>query len=327
MSVAVVIVNYRTAALTVNCLASIAADGWLPGRGRVIVVDNASGDDSVAVIGQAIAANGWSQWVELIPAERNGGFAYGNNLGIQVCLQAEEPPGHILLLNPDTVVCKGALHELVSFLETNPQVGVAGGSTLDAAGVVQCSAHRFHSPLSELDRGARFGILAKLLSRYVVSPPQPTTPGPCDWVSGAFIMIRREVLETVGLLDEGYFLYFEEVDYCWRVKKAGWQVWSVPTAAVTHLEGQSTGANRRATRRAGYWYASRRRCLCGAYGWVGLAAADLLWCVGKAMFALRRPIQRKVDEDPAWHTWDILSSDCIAVLGRVWSRVCGREPA
>ena len=220
----VVIVNYRTADLVIDCLRSLAPQVGDLGGGRIVVVDNASGDGSAERVAAAIVENGWQSWAEVLPLPRNGGFAYGNNAGIRLALAATPTADHVLLLNPDTVVRPGALCALADFMQANPLAGVAGSLIENPEGGVDCSAHRMPSPLGELEGAARFGVLSRVLRRYMVSPPVRVEAHPCDWVSGAAMIVRRQVLEQIGEMDEGYFLYFEEVDFCRRALAAGWQV-------------------------------------------------------------------------------------------------------
>ena len=305
---AIIIVNYRTGALTVDCLRSIVADGWMPGRGRVMVVDNASGDGSVEVIGQAIAVNGWSQWVDLIPAERNGGFAYGNNVGIraalEVALSPSPSPDYVLLLNPDTVVRPTAIETLVRFMEQHPEVGICGGRLLDAQGQAQCSGFRFPSILGELENGCRWGLLTRFLRSHVVCRPLCDMAMAVDWVSGAALMIRREVIEQIGLLDEGYFMYYEEVDYCRRAKVADWEVWHVPQAEIVHLEGAASGVKEPRKPRPRYWYESRRRYFENIHGRWYAVMAEAAFLIGYFTWRIRRPLQGKVALDPVRRTRD-----------------------
>ena len=217
-TVLVVIVNYRTAGLTIDCLRSLESEvsATATCSVRVVVTDNDSGDDSVAHLQATAAEHGWHTWVTIEPLERNGGFAFGNNAAIRPALRSSRPLDYIWLLNPDTVVRPGALKTLVTFLNDHPEVGIAGSRLVDAEGTPEWSAFRFHSVWSELENGAQLGLLSKLLSRWVLSPPAPLEASPCDWASGACLLIRREVFEAVGLLDENYFMYFEEVDFCRR---------------------------------------------------------------------------------------------------------------
>ena len=131
------------------------------------------------------------------------------------------------------------------------------------------------------------------------------------------MMLRREVIEQIGLMDENFFLYFEEVDYCRRARTAGWSVWYLPESRVVHLEGASTGIQVGAKRRAGYWYASRRRFFIKHQGIAGLLAADALWALGRLSYLLRRLFRLGrfgVDNDPKWFMFDLLAGDLRALL-------------
>ena len=129
----------------------------------------------------------------------------------------------------------------------------------DPDGTPQRSAFRFPTVLGELENGVRLGVISRLLSRYIVAPPVVDDPCRTDWLSGACMLVRREVFEAVGLLDEGYFLYFEEVDFCRRAARADWPCWYVPSARVVHRVGSEHRLERRRLRRPRYWFDSRRR--------------------------------------------------------------------
>ena len=300
-SVLVVIVNYRTPQLTIDCLQSLVGEmAHLPHL-QVAVVDNDSGDDSAEAIPAAIAQAHWQDWASFQALERNGGFAYGNNAVIKAALQSPQPPDYVLLLNPDTLVRPGALRTLVEFLEQHPEVGIAGSRLEDRDGTAQHSAFRFHTFWSELDQGLALGLVTTLLSRWVVAPPIVATAGPTDWVSGAGLMVRRAVFEAVGLLDEGYFMYFEEVDFCRRAQQAGWPCWYVPQSRIVHLVGQSSGVqdpHRPVKRLPQYWFESRQRFFLKHYGWVYTALTDAVWLLGFSLWRIRRVLQRKPDLDP-----------------------------
>jgi len=320
----IVIVNYRTAELTINSLRSLSEQVADLGGGRVVVVDSDSGDGSVEKLTAAIEREGWSGWADVMPLDRNGGFAYGNNVGIRAALTSADHVDYVMLLNPDTIVREGALKALVEFMGGHPHAGIAGSLLENAEGGVECSAHRTHSPLSELDAGARLGMLSRLLRRYVVSECPAVEAHRCDWVSGASLIVRREVIEQVGLMDDGYFLYFEEVDFCRRAQQTGWECWYVPDSRVMHLEGASTGIRATAKRRAKYWYDSRRRFFVKHYGITGLVAADVLWAIGRLSFLLRRGLRfgarSQVNNDPKWFMFDLLWGDLRAILtGRAWT--------
>ena len=316
----IVTVNYRTSALVLDCLRSLASQIRLLGNGKVVVMDNASGDGSVQRLTNAIQLEGWESWVEVVALERNGGFAFGNNAGIQMALAAKA--NFIILLNPDTLVRPKAIEQLIEFMQSHPRVGIAGSLLETPDGGVDCSAHTIHSPLSELEGAARLGIISLLLSRHNVSPPLRHETHPCDWVSGACMIVRRSVIEDIGLMDDRFFLYFEEVDYCWRAKQAGWEVWYVPQARVLHLEGASTGIRAVAKRRASYWYDSRRRFFIKHYGIAGLLLADTLWATGRVSLLLRNKLGlggKGIEADPKRFMADLLLGDLRALFnGQTW---------
>jgi N-acetylglucosaminyl-diphospho-decaprenol L-rhamnosyltransferase len=331
----VIIVNYRTPALAVDCLSSLASEiAILPGS-KVIVVDNDSGDGSVASISSAVAEQGWGKWVEIVPMARNGGFAYGNNAGLRAALSAPNSPDYVLLLNPDTLVMPKSLATFLAFMDSHPRCGIAGCLIEDGEGGIGCSSHNFPSPISEFEQGLRCGPVARWLEKYVVSPPQPSVTHRCGWVSGACMMLRREVLEQVGLMDDGYFLYFEEVDYCRLTTMHGWEVWFTPEVRVVHLEGASTGIDDRRKRRASYWYESRRRFFTRHYGVAGLLLADLLWVTGRLGYVVLRVLTlgaKSQSCEPVGYARDLLLGDlrafikgCLRSIPRVRRRALPME--
>jgi hypothetical protein len=310
----VIIVNYRTPDLTINCLRSLTTEiKSVPGM-KVTVIDNASGDDSVAKIQNAINSHNWQSWVEFIASEYNGGFSFGNNLAIRPVLQSANPPAYFLLLNPDTEVRPGAIKALVDFMEEHPQVGIAGSSFEQADGKPWSFAFRFPSILSELDSGLRLGIVSKLLANWLVTRKISNEECQVDWLPGASMMIRRQVFESVGLMDEGYFLYYEETDYCLQAKRAGWSCWYVPQSRVMHIGGQSTGVDVADTppkRLPKYCFDSRRRYFVKNYGLLYAAIADLLWIFGFSLWKIRQIIQRKPNLDPPYYFWDFIQNSVL----------------
>lgn len=318
----IVIVNYRTAELAIDCLRSLSTQVADLAGGRVVVVDNASGDSSVEKMRAAIDREGWSSWAEILPLDRNGGFSFGNNAGIQRALAVNEQAGYLMLLNPDTVVRPGAIKELVRFMESHPQAGIAGSQLENPDGDLDSSAHTFPSPLSELATSARLGVLDRLLHRYVVTSTPRSEAHLCDWVSGASMLIRRQVISDIGWMDEDFFLYFEEVDFCRRARTAGWECWYVPESRVVHLEGASTGIRAASKRRGKYWFDSRRRFFVKHYGVAGLVIGDVLRAIGRLSYLLRKVLRlcaNNASSDPKWFMFDLLWGDMTAVLsGRVW---------
>ncbi|MEM7682854.1 MAG: glycosyltransferase family 2 protein [Planctomycetota bacterium] len=301
-SVAVVIVNYRTADLTVDCLASLEPEARaFAGRLSVVVTDNDSGDGSAEHIASAVDKHGWSDWCTVMPLPKNGGFAYGNNRGIEAVLAQDPAPDFVLLLNPDTVVRPAAVSELVRYLQDNPAYGLAGSRLEDPDATPQRSAFRFIGVLSELEAGLRIGLASRLLSKWIVAPPVRDDAHPVDWVAGASLLVRRAVFGSVGLLDEGYFMYFEEVDFCLRARRAGYACGYAPQSRVVHLVGQASGVTdtkKPPKRRPAYWFESRRRYLLKCFGPVRAALADALHIGAFATWRLRVRLGLSHDPDP-----------------------------
>ncbi|MEO6709882.1 MAG: glycosyltransferase family 2 protein [Planctomycetota bacterium] len=307
----VVIVNYRTPELTIDCLCSLEPEVRARGSTSVVVVDNGSGDGSAESIAGAIASGGWGSWASLMALDHNGGFSYGNNAAIRPALAAaeDESPEYVLLLNSDTRVYEGALAALVEFMDERPGVGIAGSRLENADGSDQNSRFRFHSVWSELDSGLRVGLVTRLLREHVVTHDRTEGPQPADWVAGASMIVRTRVFRDIGLLDEDYFLYYEEVDFCLNARRAGWSCWYVPNSSVVHLVGQSTGVttmDEPARRRPRYWFESRRRYFAKNHGRAYALCADIAWASGFALWRVRRVLQGKPDLDPPHMLWDFV---------------------
>jgi GT2 family glycosyltransferase len=318
----IVIVNYKTAQLTLSCLRSLDTEARsLPGV-RVVVVENASGEEEV--LARGIGEQGYSPWVDLVVAPRNGGFCYGNNLAIRPALKSEQPPQYVLLLNSDTEIFPGAVRSLLEFADAHPRAGIFGSSFTNPDGSPWPYAFRFITAWSELERGVQLGLLSRLLKNHAVPRTMGQEPAPVDWVAGASMLIRRQVFEAIGLMDEGYFLYFEEVDFCLRARRAGWPCWYVPQSRVMHIAGQSTGVSvrdRRPGRLPAYYFESRHRYFLKNFGPVHTLAADLAFGLGYASYRLRRWLQRKPDQDPQHLLADFWRHSTLLN----WSRLSRRE--
>ncbi len=199
---------------------------------EVLVVDNASSDGTSEYV-----RSNFPQ-VQLISNRSNRGFAAGNN---QALLAASGR--YLLLLNPDTVVHPGAFKALLEYMDAHPEAGIAGPKLLNADGSLQYSCRRFPNPVAAAFRNTPLGKLApdfQPVREYLMQDFSHDEPRAVDWVSGAALLLRRELLCSVGLLSEDYFMYLEDVDYCLRAHKAGWEVHYVPQAVITHLIGGSS---------------------------------------------------------------------------------------
>ncbi|MBR8828129.1 MAG: glycosyltransferase family 2 protein [Gomphosphaeria aponina SAG 52.96 = DSM 107014] len=290
MRLAIIIINYRTPNLVIDCLASLQNEVER-GQELVIVVDNASGDNSVEKIEEAITANKWNQWVQVFSSAVNGGFSAGNNMGIKA-VTADA----YLLLNSDTIVRAGALKCLLEAMETHPEAGLISPRLEWLDGKPQISCFRYHSLLSEMIDAAATSLVTKLLKSYDVPIPVSDTPIEPEWTSFACVLIRREVIEQIGLMDEGYFMYYDDVSYCRKARNAGWKILHWPKARVVHLRGGSGTLKADVaslSRPPAYLYASRSRYFARFYGTVGLWVANLFWLAGRSISLARELIGNK----------------------------------
>jgi len=298
-TVGVSIVNYKTASLTIACLRSLDKERELSDF-KVIVVDNDSQDNSFELLSETIIAEGWQDWVNVRQADSNGGFAYGNNIAIREFINETTQPEFILLLNPDTIVHSGAINNLASFMLEHDNAGIAGSRIESTSGQPLHSAFKFHSWITELNRGFCLGLFTKLLRPWLSSDLISEQTEKTDWVSGASMMIRSSVLQQIGGLDESYFMYYEETDFCINAMRSGWECWYVPNSRVVHYVGKSSGINNTGMtkRMPTYWFDSRRRYFLKNHGIIHAILADFFWLTGLSSWKLRNLIQRKPDHYP-----------------------------
>jgi GT2 family glycosyltransferase len=297
MKVASVTVNWKTPKLACRAVEA-ALEDLRPLGGKAIVVDNASGDDSMAILREAAQERGWGEDVVLLESPRNGGFGAGNNLALRHAMAWSDRPQYFYLLNPDAKPDPGCIQTLVEFMDAHPQVGMAGSRVRHEDGSLRLSAFRFPSVLSELESGLKLGLASKLLERWRVWAPPPKKTGPVDWVSGASVLIRTQALDEVGLFDEEFFLYYEETDLAYRALFAGWPTYYVVEAEAEHIGQVSTQFKNHDRPRPGYWFDSRKYYLRKNHGPITLWAANTAFAGATALYQLRRRLQGKPDEDP-----------------------------
>jgi N-acetylglucosaminyl-diphospho-decaprenol L-rhamnosyltransferase len=285
--VAVVIVNYRTPELTMRCLAALRGERELLPKLRAVVVDGGSGDDSAADLAKGVMGPDYLEWVAFLPLPINGGFGWANNQAILTLAREAPTPEFIHLLNPDTEVERGAVGALVEALQTDPRCGAAGSQLLTPDGRAAASAFPFPSAGNEFVNAS----LSERLGALLGVGPRAMDPGEnceVDWVTGASVMLRSAALRESGLFDDGFFLYFEEVELMHRIKAAGWTVRHVSESRVVHAEGASTGIDATAARpHPDYWYQSRRRYFGLTGGRAGVIGANTAWLAGSAVAALK----------------------------------------
>ena len=306
MRLLIVMVNYHGYDLTVDCLRSLREElDTLPDV-HVGLCDNGSGEEEVQALVTAIEDLGLHRRVTLTPIYPNRGFTGGNNEVIRAALAEEDPPEAVLLLNNDTLVPTGAIQTLVEFLEQRHDVAVCGSRLEYPNGESQRAARRTLTLFSEFESYARVGVVSKLLSRWLVAPPERDEPHICGWVPGAALLVRREVFAQVGLLDEDLYTYFDDVDFCLRARRAGWPTWYVPASRIVHLVGQTTGITAtgitatadRPSRRPSYWFWARRHYFLKNFGPLHATLADAAAIMGLCVWKLRCAVGKKHNTDP-----------------------------
>ncbi len=223
--VSVIIVTYNSSRVIGECLSSLAFDAQA-GTIDVIVVDNASADGTPDLVRREFP------WVRLIAGNENLGYSKGVNIGIR-----EARARYLFILNPDTVVKRGAMARLVDFMDENPAVGIAGPKLVFQDGSVQLSCRRFYTLAVLLLRRTPLGKLfknPKAVRDHLMLDFDHASTREVDWLLGAAMFVRREAVDSVGMMDERFFLYFEDVDWCYRMKQRGLSVYYVADAVVVH---------------------------------------------------------------------------------------------
>jgi GT2 family glycosyltransferase len=224
LPLSVIVVTHNHAAYLKRCLDSLLPEVQQV-TGEVFVIDNRSDDDSAAI------ARAYPT-VQLHVNTVRRGFSANNNCGMALAQGR-----YLLILNPDTEVLSGALKSLIDFMDHHPQVGLCGAQLLFPDGTVQPSPRRFPTLGSVIARRTPLRLFlrySRLNQHHLMQDMDHSQIQPVDWLLGACLLIRREVLETVGPLDEGYFLYVEDIDWARRMHQAGWQIYYVPTAQIIH---------------------------------------------------------------------------------------------
>lgn len=301
-----VTVNYKTPEMTLRAVETLLGELGAYPDARVAIVDNDSGDGSLEILERGVAEADWGDRVEVLASPWNGGFAWGNNFAIGPALERPDPPDYVYLLNSDAFPDPGSVDRLVTFLDQNPDYGIAGSYIHGVEGDTHRTAFRFHSIASEFEMTLGVGFVSKLLAHKIVSPELPTETAPVDWLAGASMLVRREVFDAIGLLDHGYFLYYEETDFCLRAARAGWPTAYVPESSVTHIGSVSTGFQDLSRRTPPYWYASRRRYFLKNHGRATLWIANSVYILGGLIRRIRFALSGRESHEPRYHMRDFL---------------------
>jgi N-acetylglucosaminyl-diphospho-decaprenol L-rhamnosyltransferase len=226
----IIIVNWNTSAVLAECLRSIAVFHKHENI-EIFVIDNASTDDSVAMLAHDFPS------VSVIQSTENIGFASANNLGIHASTGE-----FVLLLNPDTLFIDESLNRMITFLQDHPSVGIVAPHTLNADRSTQSSKRRFPTLTSAVFESTWLQPYApqSLMNNYFANDIAEHATAEIDWAQGSCLLVRRTVFSCIGGLDEGFFMYSEEMDFCYRAKRAGFQVIYMGVAHIVHLGGKSS---------------------------------------------------------------------------------------
>jgi N-acetylglucosaminyl-diphospho-decaprenol L-rhamnosyltransferase len=287
--IAASVLNFRTPQMTLDCVRSLVPELDRE-RDELVVVDNHSEDGSAELLRKSFAEPGLAR-VRLIETERNGGFALGHNAAVRA-IEADA----YLLVNSDALFRAGAVATLWRRLDSDPRCAVVAPRLEESDGTPQTSCFRFHTPISEFVSAASTAPITRLLQRHEVPLPVRAEPESPDWTSFACVLVRGAALRAAGLLDESFFMYYEDVDLCRRLRRLGYTVASEPSARVVHRGGASSGVDAKETalrRRPRYFYASRVRYFRKHFGPLGPLAANLMWSAGRSISWARETFGRK----------------------------------
>ena len=288
-----VVLNYQTAPMTLRAVGAAlqAMEGI---SGEIIVVDNDSRDGSFEVLSEHAETQGWckNNRVRVLQSGVNGGFGAGNNFGITAGLSDGSKPDYVYILNSDAFPAKDAIVKLISHLESDKRSGLAGSYIHGEDGNTHLTTFRFPSILGEFEGAINFGPVSRLLRNNIVRIETPQKTCNVDWLAGASLLIRQNVLEEVGLFDENFFLYFEETDLSRRARLAGYSTAFVRESEVAHVGSASTGM-KTWDRVPDYWFDSRLYYFTKNHGAFYAAGATVANLTGGGFHWLRCLLTRK----------------------------------
>lgn len=307
-----IVLNYKTAQMTLKA-AKAARTAMLGLPGEIVIVDNDSQDGSFDTMTRHVADAGWHD-TRVIQSGCNAGYGAGNNVGIRAGMSDGSRPDYIYVLNSDAFPEPDAIKVLYAHLNTTPTTGFAGSYIAGEDGVQHTTTFHFPTMWSEFEGAVRFGPVSKLLKSYRV-PRKLEETAPVDWLAGASVMMRREVLDDIGLFDETFFLYFEETDLCRRAQNAGHQVMFVAESVVIHLGSVSTGM-KDWQRVPDYWFDSRWHYFTKNHGRPYAICATLLHLTGGGLHWLRCKLTGKAPGGASHFLRTLARHDAAAVFQR-----------
>lgn len=296
-----IVLNFRTPDLSLQAAeAALREMDGIPGG--VTIVDNDSGDGSLERMQAEAERRGWTTLGRLavVGSGHNGGFGAGNNFGIRRGTPDGQRADLVYLLNSDAIPQPGAIRALIDYLVAHPKAGFACSRIQGTDGEPHLTAFRFPSAAGEFEATIKTGPVSRLLADRIVAMPQPDQSLRVDWSAGASMMMRMDMLDQIGLFDEGFFLYYEETDLCRRGADAGYETHYVYDSLVEHIGSASTGM-KSWKRIPPYWYDSRRRYFDKHHGRAGTYLATMLHLTGTSLWKLRCVLQRRKSDVPEGH--------------------------
>lgn len=294
-TVLTVILNWRTPDMTLRS-AEAALRAMEGIDGAITIVDNHSGDGSFERLSAEVARRGWDR-VRVLDSGHNGGFGAGNNFGIRAGLPGGLRPDFVYILNSDAFPAPDALRRLLDHLTAQPEAAFAGSYIHGPDGKAHETAFRFPSIAGEFEGAIRFGPVSRLLHKAIVPLPVPDRTTRVDWLAGASVLMRMDVLDRIGLFDETFFLYYEETELFHRAAQAGYATDYVRASEVEHIGSASTGM-KTWDRIPRFWLDSRLYYFTRVHGAGYAALATLARLTGGALWRLRCFLQRRDPVDP-----------------------------
>lgn len=321
-----IILNYRTPELALKSAAAALRE-MQDVRGEIVIVDNDSQDDSFKVMSRAVDDPDWNHQgrVRLIQSGHNGGYGAGNNVGMNTKLSSGARPDFYFLLNPDAFAQAGAIARLRDFMVTFPGAGIVGSHIRGVDGQSHQTAFRFPTAAGEFEGGARTGIITRLFSDAVIPLPVLKTTTQVDWVAGASMMLRRRMLDQIGLFDESFFLYYEETELCHRAAQAGWRTHYVPSSEVVHIGSASTGM-KTWQRTPQYWFDSRLNYFTKTHSGTYAAKATIARILAGVIWRLRRLSPNQPQGDPPMFLRDLVGHSLRALIRSMRRRQQAERP-
>ncbi len=298
---AIITVTYNCEDFIEDFLISVTDQLTPSAQAHLIIIDNLSSDNTVNVVKKYIDDNHLSDKITLLPQSKNLGFGAGCNAGVAAAKSLN--PKYYWFLNPDTLVFPETRPELVKFLQQNLRAGFVCSQLEDKSGNPRSSGFRFPSAISELCASLRLGIVDRIFANRKIAIPVNAQSHQADWLTGASFLVTAQAFEDLNGFDEAFFLYFEEVDLCFRAHKKNIERWVNPASKIYHIAGASTGISsgkKAIKRRPQYWFDSRRHYYIKNHGHLYFALTDFITVTNLSLFKMRNFFQKKETNDPPY---------------------------